>query len=106
MSEADPTGASATPSPDVPGCWGRAGVGCVTFVGGAWSGAMIGVLIGEIVGFFLRVPDCQGLPVSCNWAAYAGIGAVVGGISLPALALWRIRRGGRDDGSQGTSNRG
>ena len=96
---------SAGASPEVSGCWSRAGVGCVTLVGGLWSGAMIGVMIGELVGFFLRVPDCQGLPVSCNWAAYAGVGALVGGISLPALALWRLRRRG-DGGSNGTSNRG
>ena len=92
---------------EVPGCWSRAGVGCVTSFAGFWSGGMVGVMVGEIVGFFVRVPDCQGLPVSCNWAMHAGIGALIGAVTLPALALWRLRRAsGRGGGANGHSDRG
>ena len=80
------------------GCWSRAGVGCVTLVAGAASGGMIGVTIGEIVGFFSHVPDCPGLPVSCTWGTYMLWGVVVGAVTLPALALWRLGRSGRRDG--------
>ncbi len=94
-------------TPEVPGCWSRAGVGCVTSFAGFWSGGMIGVMLGEIIGFFWRVPDCTGIPVSCNWAAYAAIGALIGAVSLPALAFWRLRRSApRDGGANGQSDRG
>ena len=89
---------------EVSGCWSRAGVGCVTAFAGFWSGGMVGVMVGELVGFFARVPDCQGIPVSCDWAMHAGIGALAGAVSLPALAMWRLRRSG--GGSTGQSDRG
>ena len=97
----------AAEQPEVPGCWSRAGVGCVTAFAGFWSGGMIGVMVGEIIGFFGKVPNCQALPVSCNWAVFAFGGAVVGAVTLPALALWRLRRtGGGDGSSNGHSDRG
>lgn len=65
------------------------GLGCFTFVIGGFSGGMVAVLIGRLVAFFTKAPSCEGLPI-CNWYVYAGIGALVGAVSLPALVLRRI----------------
>lgn len=67
------------------------GVGCFTFFIGAASGAMSGVFLGKAVGFFTRCEPLAGLP-ACDWHVFAGFGAVLGAISLPTLALWRLRR--------------
>ena len=68
------------------------GVGCFTAFAGWWSGGMIAVLVAKIVGAVQGCPAGEhGQP--CNWYAYAAAGAVVGGISLPVLALRRLRRG-------------
>ena len=70
------------------------GVGCFTcFIGGA-SGAMVGVGIGKLTGFFVRCTPVPGLP-ACEWWVFAGYGAAIGAISLPILALWRLRRADR-----------
>jgi hypothetical protein len=67
------------------------GVGCLTAFAGWWSGAMIAVLVAKIVGAIQGcAPGEHGQP--CNWYVYAAVGAVVGGVSLPALALRRLRR--------------
>ena len=70
-------------------------VGCVTTVAGFFSGAMIGVLIGKIVGLAQRCVPVEGLP-ACNWWVYAGIGGIVGAATLPVLTLRRLRQGGSD----------
>ncbi len=88
------------------------GVGCFTvFIGGA-SGAMIGVGLGKLTGFFIRCTPLPGLP-ACEWWVFAGYGAVIGAISLPVLALWRLRRADRiadrvayDTMSAGSSDQG
>ena len=67
------------------------GVGCFTSFIGLWSGAMVAVLIGKIVEGIRGAPACEGLPL-CNWHLYAAAGAVVGAVSLPLLALNRLRR--------------
>jgi hypothetical protein len=69
----------------------KVGLGCFTAFVGLWSGGMVGVLIGKIVEGARKSPGCTGLPL-CNWHIYAGIGALVGAVSLPALVLWRLRR--------------
>ena len=72
------------------------GVGCVTTVAGFFSGGMIGVFIGKIVGLAQRcVPD-PGLP-ACNWWVYAGVGGVLGAVTLPVLALRRLNKGRSDE---------
>ncbi|MFN9203349.1 MAG: hypothetical protein ACK6DP_09800, partial [Gemmatimonas sp.] len=70
------------------------GVGCFTLFIGAVSGAMIGVAIGKLMGFFNRCTPEPGLP-ACEWWVYAGYGAVIGAVSLPVFALWRLRRADR-----------
>lgn len=67
------------------------GVGCFTFFIGGASGAMTAVFVGKAIGYFQRCEPVQGLP-ACSWHIYAGWGAVIGALSLPTLALWRLRR--------------
>jgi hypothetical protein len=65
------------------------GVGCVTAVAGFFSGGMIAVLVGKFVGSMQGCKPPEGLP-ACNWWVYAGIGAVIGALTLPVLALRRL----------------
>ena len=67
------------------------GVGCFTTFAGFWSGGMVAVLIGRIVEGMRGSPSCEGLPI-CNWFSYAMVGATIGAITLPILALRRLRR--------------
>jgi len=67
------------------------GVGCMTTVAGFFSGAMVGVLIAKIVGIMQGCRPGEGLP-ACNWWVYAGVGAVLGALTLPVLALSRLNR--------------
>ena len=67
------------------------GVGCLTAVVGFFSGGMIAVFIGKFVGGVQGCQPPEGLP-ACNWWVYAGIGAVIGAMSLPFLALRRLSR--------------
>jgi hypothetical protein len=70
----------------------RVGVGCFSVFVGGWSGAMVGVLLGKVIEGARKAPSCEGLP-TCNWYVYAGVGALVGAVSLPVLVFWRWRRG-------------
>jgi hypothetical protein len=67
------------------------GVGCVTGVAGFFSGGMIAVLVGKFVGSVQGCKPPEGLP-ACNWWVYAGIGAVIGALTLPVLALRSLGR--------------
>ena len=66
------------------------GVGCFTFFIGAVSGSMTGVGIGKLMGFFNRCTPEPDLP-ACEWWVYAGYGAAIGAVTLPIVALWRLR---------------
>lgn len=70
-------------------------VGCVTTVAGFFSGGMIGVFVGKIVGLAQRCVPPEGLP-ACNWWVYAAIGGIVGAVTLPVLTLRRLREGRSD----------
>ena len=72
------------------------GVGCVTTVAGFFSGGMIGVFVGKIVGLAQRCVPPEGLP-ACNWWLYAGVGGILGAATLPVLALRRLNRPPTDD---------
>ncbi len=65
------------------------GVGCVTTVAGFFSGGMIAVMVGKFVGSMQGCKPPEGLP-ACNWWVYAGIGAIVGALTLPVLVLRRL----------------
>jgi len=67
------------------------GVGCLTAMAGFFSGGMIAVLVGKFVGSAQGCQPPEGLP-ACNWWVYAGIGALVGAITLPVIALRRLNR--------------
>ena len=80
------------PAPDREGIVARnIGVGCVTTVAGFFSGGMIAVFVGKFVGSMQGCRPPEGLP-ACNWWVYAGIGAVVGAVTLPVVALRRLSR--------------
>jgi hypothetical protein len=82
----------AEPAPDREGIVARnIGVGCVTTVAGFFSGGMIAVLVGKFVGSMQGCRPPEGLP-ACNWWVYAGIGAVLGAVTLPVVALSRLSR--------------
>jgi hypothetical protein len=67
------------------------GVGCVTMFAGFFSGGMIAVMLAKLVGSVQGCKPAEGLP-ACNWWVYAGVGAVVGALTLPVLALKRLNR--------------
>jgi hypothetical protein len=67
------------------------GVGCITGFAGFFSGGMIAVLIGKMVGSMQGCRPVAGLP-ACNWWVYAGVGAVAGAVTLPVIALRRLNR--------------
>lgn len=67
------------------------GVGCITTFGGFFSGGMVGVLVAKVVGIMQGCKPAEGLP-ACNWWVYAGVGAVLGALTLPVLALSRLNR--------------
>ena len=67
------------------------GVGCVMTFAGFFSGGMIAVLVAKIVGSVRGCQPSEGLP-ACNWWVYAGIGAVIGAVTLPVLVLMRLNR--------------
>ncbi len=69
----------------------RIGVGCFTTFIGAISGAMVGVLIAVGFTFGTRCEPLDGLP-ACHWHIFAGWGALIGALTLPTLALSRLRR--------------
>ncbi len=98
-------GTEQTPAPQSEDRVGRnIGVGCFTFFIGAVSGAMSGVGIGKLMGFFNRCTPAPGLP-ACEWWVFAGYGAAIGALSLPVLALWRLKR--RDQAEDvASTNRG
>ncbi|MDP9279599.1 MAG: hypothetical protein M3P00_09275 [Gemmatimonadota bacterium] len=85
------------PAPDREGMVARnIGVGCVTTGAGFFSGGMIAVLVGKFVGSMQGCRPPEGLP-ACNWWVYAGIGAVLGAVTLPVVALRRLSRGRPDE---------
>lgn len=71
------------------------GIGCLTAVAGFAGGGMIAVLIAKIVGALTRCAVDAETGAPCNWGTYWLRGALIGMILLPALALWRFRRGRR-----------
>ncbi|MEO5590007.1 MAG: hypothetical protein ABIS03_10510 [Gemmatimonadaceae bacterium] len=75
------------------------GVGCVTAFGGLFSGGMLGVFVAKLVGSFRGCEPLEGLP-ACDWHLYAGVGMLIGVLTLPVLALARVRRGDATAGKQ------
>src|SRR6478609_7660852 len=80
------------PTPPNDGPWPYLGVGCITTVSGLFGGGMIAVLIAKVVGAARScTPDSEtGAP--CNWYTFALVGAVVGVIVFPSIAILLLRR--------------
>ncbi len=76
------------------------GVGCLTTVGGFFSGGMIAVLVAKIVGLARGCEPSNGLP-ACDWHAFMLTGALIGMVTLPAGAIWRLRGKRRTDDEPG-----
>ena len=67
------------------------GIGCFMMVAGFFSGAMIGVLVGKVVGIVRQCTPDPGLPV-CDWHLFAFAGGLLGALSLPTLVVRRLRQ--------------
>jgi hypothetical protein len=70
----------------------RIGIGCVTVIGGFFSGGMIGVFVGKVVGSIRGCNPGPELP-ACDWQVYAGIGMLIGVVTLPLLVVNRMMHG-------------
>jgi hypothetical protein len=66
-------------------------VGCFATFVGFWSGGMIGVLVGKLVGNVRRCAPIEGTP-ACDWYYFAAAGMILGAITLPFLVLRRLSR--------------
>lgn len=88
--DADPV--NPAPSADPPGAVRYLGIGCLMSVAGFFSGGMIAVLIGKVVGSVMGCVPETGTP-ACNWHIYMLTGAIVGLITLPFLTIRRLRSG-------------
>ena len=77
------------PQPERQGGPPKAAIGCFMVPIGAVSGSMIAVLLSKIVAYFTKAPACPDIP-TCEWHVYAGIGALIGALTLPMLVLRRL----------------
>ena len=68
----------------------RVGVGCFATFIGFWSGGMIGVMVGKVVGNIRGCAPTEGLP-ACDWYYFAAAGMILGATTLPLLVLRRLR---------------
>ena len=69
----------------------KVALGCFTSWLGFVSGAMVAALLSKFTAFVTKARDCDGIP-SCNWYIWAGIGGVVGAVTLPVMVLWVLGR--------------
>jgi len=69
-------------------------IGCLMLPLGFFSGAMTGVLVSKIASWAMKAPSCPDIP-SCDWYIYAGVGGLLGALSLPVLVLRRLYGGPR-----------
>ena len=65
----------------------RVAIGCFTAWLGFVSGAMVAALLSKFWAFVTKSTECDGIP-SCNWYIWAGIGGLVGAVTLPMMVLW------------------
>jgi hypothetical protein len=65
------------------------GIGCMMTFLGFVSMGMVGVLVSAAVAAVTKAPVCADIP-ACNWYIYAGIGGLLGAVTLPVLVLRRL----------------
>ena len=78
-------------APPLPSRGRLVAIGCFMAWIGAFSGAMIAVLVSKGVAFFAKAPACEGIP-TCDWYIYAAVGAGIGFLTLPWLVVSALRR--------------
>jgi hypothetical protein len=78
------------PAPARPSTGRVLAIGCFMAWIGAFSGAMIAVLVSKAVAWFGKMPSCEGIP-SCDWYIYAAVGGALGAITLPWLVVSALR---------------
>ena len=66
-------------------------VGCLMAVAGFFAGGMVAVLIAKWVGAAQGCVPGEGLP-ACDWHIYAGVGGLIGLLTLPTFTLRALRR--------------
>jgi hypothetical protein len=64
----------------------KVAIGCFSAWLGFVSGAMVAALLSKFAAFVMRANACDGVP-ACNWYIWAGIGGLVGAVTLPAMVL-------------------
>lgn len=67
--------------------------GCIVTllaVAGFFAGGMIAVAVAKVVGKLQGCTPDPGLP-ACDHTTYLLVGALIGVITLPAIAIWRAR---------------
>ena len=69
----------------------RIGIGCFSTFVGFWSGGMLAVFIGKVVGNARGCVPIEGTP-ACDWYKFAAVGMILGATTLPILVLRRLRR--------------
>jgi hypothetical protein len=80
------------PGTDTGGAPPRFFIGCMMTVAGFFSMAMVGVFVARVYSWMSRCPYMEAMP-ACNWWVFAGVGGVIGAITLPVLVLRRLKRG-------------
>jgi len=78
----------------------KVAIGCFTSWLGFVSGAMVAALLSKFTTFLTRAGECDGIP-SCNWYIWAGIGGLVGAVTLPVLVLWTLGKPAKGEKSDG-----
>ena len=76
-----------------------AAIGCLMVPLGAFSMAMVGVLLSKLVAWATKAPSCPDIP-SCDWHIYAAWGALFGAVTLPLLVVRRLRQAPPPDNSK------
>ena len=72
----------------------RVASGCYTAWLGFVSGAMVAALLSKFATFLTKATECDGIP-SCNWYIWAGIGGLIGAVTLPLLVLRVLGKAGK-----------
>ncbi len=82
-------------------------LGCLMTVAGFFSGAMVAVLVAKVRSAMMHCTPVDPELPACNWQQFAGVGGLLGALSLPALVYWRLRRSapGRRDNAAATGYR-
>ena len=70
---------------------------------GFFSGAMVAVLVAKVRGGLIHCQPVDAELPACDWQKFAGVGGVLGALTLPLLVLWRLHspRGARREDEQG-----